>query len=57
LSALAAFLKKRSKAGVGVLITSLNCSQGNRYLELAEARAKDEDNIYGWVSNRVMQIG
>jgi lysozyme family protein len=55
LSALSAYLKKRGKEGTAVLFTSLNCSQGARYLELAEARAKDEDSIYGWVRARVAE--
>ena len=29
------------------------CSQGARYLELAEARAANEDFLYGWVKERV----
>jgi len=36
-----------------VLLTALNCSQGARYLELAEGREKNEDFLFGWVLNRV----
>jgi hypothetical protein len=32
---------------------ALNCSQGARYLELAEGRAKPTNFLYGWVKERV----
>jgi lysozyme family protein len=57
LRALDAYLKNRGKAGEAVLFTALNCSQGARYLELAEGREANESFLFGWMSNRVMEIG
>lgn len=53
LGALDAYLKKRGKEGETVLFVMLNCLQGERYIDLAERRAKDEAFIYGWIKNRV----
>ncbi|WP_324722984.1 glycoside hydrolase family 108 protein [Lelliottia sp. JS-SCA-14] len=53
LSALAAFLKIRGTEGEKVMLISLNCSQGQRYLELAESNQANESFIYGWVRARV----
>lgn len=53
LSALDSFLVIRFASGERVLLTALNCLQGNRYIELAEAREKDESFIYGWLRARV----
>lgn len=53
-AALAAFLRVRGDHGERVLVTGLNCSQGARYLELAEARGSQESFLYGWVSGRVL---
>jgi hypothetical protein len=35
-------------------VRALNCSQGARYLELAEGREANEDFLYGWVKERVL---
>lgn len=43
--------------GMSVLLTMLNCLQGAKYVELAEAREKDEKFIYGWFRNRVYLTG
>lgn len=51
--ALKAFLAKRGTAGEAVMLKALNCLQGARYVELAEAREKDEAFVYGWIANRV----
>lgn len=51
--ALTAFLRIRDLEGERVLVTALNCSQGARYLDLAEAREKDEAFLYGWIRARV----
>ncbi|AHY06831.1 glycoside hydrolase family 108 protein [Serratia plymuthica] len=51
--ALQAFLVARGSEGEGVLLKALNCSQGARYLELAEQRAANESFVYGWVKERV----
>ena len=53
LNALDSFLRLRPANGERVLLTALNCSQGARYLELAEGREKNEDFLFGWVLNRV----
>ncbi|TNV14920.1 hypothetical protein FH968_20570 [Buttiauxella sp. B2] len=52
-SALKSFLGARSKEGELVMLKSLNCSQGQRYLELTEQRAANESFIYGWMKERV----
>jgi lysozyme family protein len=52
-NALKAFLSARGAEGESVLLKSLNCSQGARYLELAEQRAANESFVYGWVKERV----
>ncbi|CNL62699.1 glycoside hydrolase family 108 protein [Yersinia aldovae] len=51
--ALDAFLRVRGKEGEQVLLKGLNCSQGQRYLELAEQRPANETFVYGWVKERV----
>lgn len=53
LTALRIFLMKRGIEGECVLLKSLNCTQGARYLELAEHHATNEEFIYGWVKERV----
>jgi len=58
IAALRAFLDKRGKAGEPVLYVALNCSQGARYLELAEGRGANEDFLFGWLRERVTnQLG
>lgn len=53
LKALTQFLEKRGTEGAGVLVISLNCSQGQRYLELAEGRTANESFVYGWMKGRI----
>lgn len=53
LNAFKAFIAKRGKDGEAVLYKMLNCLQGARYVELAEAREKDEAFVFGWYANRV----
>ncbi|PWC14227.1 hypothetical protein B4923_04790 [Brenneria roseae subsp. americana] len=53
ISALRDYLTARGSAGEQVLLRALNCSQGSRYLELAEQRAVNEAFLYGWVRERV----
>ena len=53
LKALSHFLEKRGTGGAGVLVISLNCSQGQRYLELAEGRTANESFVYGWMKGRI----
>ncbi len=52
--ALRAFLARRPKDGTVVMLRALNCLQGAFYIELAEARQKDEDFVYGWLLHRVV---
>ncbi|MBN9706632.1 glycoside hydrolase family 108 protein [Enterobacter roggenkampii] len=53
ISALKFYLAKRGSEGETVLLRALNCSQGQRYLELAEQRQQNESFVYGWVRERV----
>ncbi|HDS6906945.1 TPA: glycoside hydrolase family 108 protein [Klebsiella oxytoca] len=53
INALKAYLNTRGKEGEEVLLRALNCSQGQRYLELAEQRSANESFVYGWVKERV----
>ncbi|HBE9179104.1 TPA: glycoside hydrolase family 108 protein [Serratia fonticola] len=52
-TALSEFLSVRGKEGEEVLLKALNCSQGARYLELAEQRQANETFLYGWLKERV----
>lgn len=36
------------------MLRAINCSQGQRYLELAEQRSASETFVYGWVKDRVV---
>lgn len=53
-SALTAYLQARGKQGEAVMLAALNCLQGAFYIGLAEQREKDEQFVYGWISQRVM---
>lgn len=53
IAALRAFLAKRGSEGEAVMLKAINCSQGERYLELAEQREANETFVYGWMLNRV----
>lgn len=53
ISALKSFLARRGAEGETVLLRALNCSQGQRYLELAEQRPANESFVYGWMRERV----
>lgn len=54
LNALSSYLKYRLQDGERILLTALNCLQGNRYIELAEARPSQEAFVYGWLRERVV---
>lgn len=54
ITALKGYLSARGKEGEQVLLRALNCSEGARYLELAEGREANEDFLYGWVKERVL---
>jgi lysozyme family protein len=47
------YMRRRGPAGASVMLKALNCLQGAFYITLAEARAKDEAFVFGWLSNRV----
>jgi len=51
-AALQSFLAKRRGSGEVVMLRALNALQGARYIELAEARVKDEAFVFGWLLNR-----
>lgn len=53
LAALRAFLKARGAEGERVMLRALNCSQGERYKDLARGRAALEDFVWGWMRARV----
>lgn len=52
-AALRSFLARRGANGEKVALRALNSLQGARYLEITEAREKNEDFIFGWFLNRV----
>jgi lysozyme family protein len=49
-AALRAYLGVRRE---DVLLTALNCLQGARYLSIAESSPAQEENVYGWLAQRV----
>lgn len=54
IAALRGYLKARPGAeGVAVMLTALNCLQGERYITLAEQRSANEAFVYGWLRTRV----
>lgn len=55
IAALRGFLAARGLKGERVLLVALNCTQGARYLELAEGRAANEDFLFGWLQGRVAE--
>lgn len=54
IAALRAYLGNRGKDGERVMLTALNCTQGDRYLDLAEKREANESFVYGWMKERVV---
>ena len=53
INALRSYLKNRGRDGELVLVKALNCTQGERYLALAEKREANESFVYGWLKERV----
>ncbi|EHW4820523.1 hypothetical protein K2843_004806, partial [Escherichia coli] len=53
INALRSYLKNRGRDGELVLVKALNCTQGERYLALAEKREANELFVYGWMKERV----
>lgn len=54
LNSLAAFLKWRGAEGERVMVCALNCTQGARYLDIAESSPRQESFLYGWIRSRVL---
>lgn len=54
IGALRTVLKLRGADGEVVILRALNCLQGARYVDLTEARAKNEDFFFGWMRTRVV---
>lgn len=52
LAALRAFLAKRGKEGETVLVRTMNCLQGERFIRIAEANPSQESFVYGWLKER-----
>lgn len=53
LGALAGLLGARGAAGEAVLVKALDALQGERYVQLAEARPANEAFLYGWLAGRI----
>lgn len=53
-AALRRYLQARGKEGEIVMLRTLNCLQGARYIELSESRPANERFTYGWILNRVV---
>ncbi|HHT0302118.1 TPA: glycoside hydrolase family 108 protein [Raoultella planticola] len=53
MNAFRAYLNYRGKEGEHVLLKSLNCTQGDGYLERTENREANESFVYGWMKERV----
>ena len=47
------YLAARGTDASKVMVAALNCDQGERYKELARARASNETFVYGWLRQRV----
>lgn len=53
LNALDSYLAQRGRMdGERVMLTALNCLQGARYIQISEARPKNESFTFGWIKNR-----
>lgn len=53
ITALRAFLGSRGADGETVIRRALNCQKGARYLDITEARPRNENFYFGWLLNRV----
>ena len=54
LEAFREYCRYRGKAGPEVMLYALNCTQGNRFKEIAEASVSQEDFVFGWMLHRVV---
>lgn len=55
IAALVAYMNVRGALAEVVLLKALDCLQGNRYIELAEANLSQETFLFGWLANRIGQ--
>lgn len=53
-AALQSYLTSRGAEGEEVLVRGLNCSQGARYLGIAESNKSQRQFLYGWMRARVV---
>lgn len=53
IAALHAYLQRRGKSGVTVMLRALNALQGERYIDITEKRPINERFTFGWFLNRV----
>lgn len=53
LSAFRSLLRARGADGETVMLKGLNCSQGERYKQIARGRAANETFVFGWLRTRV----
>lgn len=53
ITALKTYLSSRGANSLVIMLRSLNCLQGAKYIELAESRIANETFVYGWLANRV----
>lgn len=51
--ALSALLRARGPDGETAMLRGLNCSQGERYKQLARGRVQNEAFVFGWLRTRV----
>lgn len=51
--ALKEFLRLRGKEGEKNMLKAINCSQGDRYLDITEGRPANGAFLYGWINNRI----
>lgn len=49
-----AFVRRRGREGRDVVVALLNALQGQRYVELCEARVANEDFMFGWARTRLL---
>lgn len=53
MDALRKYLRWRGADGERVMVCALNCTQGTRYLEIAEQNPAQRQFLFGWLLNRV----
>ena len=57
LNALGAFLRMRGADGEHVLVKAIEALQGAHYLRIAETRPSQEAFVFGWLKNRIGNLG